>query len=207
MLVYTGRPARYTVSQLRWVPRGPQGRTLKGLGAINYPTIDAAIKKFEGYFPGSIAYRNNNPGNLVYAPWQAQYGCSPGGAGGFAQCPTAEAGEAILDYRVSQLVGLGNSLAELLRVWAGPQYPGNTQQSYDAYVASVAADTGFDPGVSVLSQAGGAAAALAGSQVAIPADSASDLEYLFANSAGSGPNWGVVLAAGLGAVALLYAMS
>lgn len=122
-----------------------------GLG-LSYPSIDAAIAKFEGTGPTTIATRNNNPGNLVYSPWMAQYGCTPGGAGGFAQCPTADAGQQILDYRVSQLVNQGDSISDLLYTWAGPQYPGNSQASYNNYVASVASQTGLDPNTPIAQQ-------------------------------------------------------
>jgi len=123
-----------------------------GLGTLQYPSIDAAIQKFEGFTPGSLSYRNNNPGNMVYSSWMAPYGCTPGGAGGFAQCPTLDAGQQILDARVGQLVNQGDSVSDLISTWAGPQYAGNTQASYQSYVASVAADTGLDPSLPISAQ-------------------------------------------------------
>ena len=42
--------------------------------------LAAAIQTQEGYYPGSLAYLNNNPGNLVFV---GQPGASPGD-GGFA---------------------------------------------------------------------------------------------------------------------------
>lgn len=43
-----------------------------GLGLVvpvtpQLQTLASAIQTQEGYFPGSVAYTNNNPGNLVYA--------------------------------------------------------------------------------------------------------------------------------------------
>lgn len=124
-----------------------------GLGSLSYPSLDQAITKFEtGNNPSSVGMRNNNPGNLVYSSWMQQFGCSPGGAGGFAQCPTLDAGQQVLDYRVSQLVNQGDSVSDLLYTWAGPQYPGNTPASYAAYVSSVSSDTGLDPNASIAAQ-------------------------------------------------------
>jgi hypothetical protein len=38
---------------------------LARLGSLQ--TVAATIQQQEGYYPGSLAYRNNNPGNLMYA--------------------------------------------------------------------------------------------------------------------------------------------
>lgn len=41
-----------------------------------------AIQRFEGFTPGSVAYRNNNPGNLKYfggEKWQGQIGVDKSG--------------------------------------------------------------------------------------------------------------------------------
>ena len=51
-------------------------------------TLAAAIQTQEGYAPGTLAYQNNNPGNLIYA---GQPGATPG-AGGFAAFPTYQDG-------------------------------------------------------------------------------------------------------------------
>jgi hypothetical protein len=179
----------------------------RGLGTINYPSIDAAIAQFEGSGPGTLATRNNNPGNMVYSPWMAQFGCSPGGAGGFAQCPSADAGQQILDYRVSQLVDQGDSVSQLLNVWAGPQYPGNTVQSYNNYVSSVSAATGLDPNAPINQQLSTDASV---PDVSLPSDSgtavdasgAVDLSSLLSTE----PNWTLIaLAAGAGLLLLLAA--
>lgn len=51
-------------------------------------TLAQAIQTQEGYYPGSLAYQNNNPGNLVYA---GQAGATQG-AGGFADFTSYQAG-------------------------------------------------------------------------------------------------------------------
>lgn len=53
----------------------------------------AAIQSFEGWRPGSVSFRNNNPGNLKYANQKGAVGCD---AGGFAVFPTYEAGRQAL---------------------------------------------------------------------------------------------------------------
>jgi hypothetical protein len=60
----------------------------------------AAQRKQEGYRPGSLSYDLNNPGNMLYAPWQKKYGgeldTTGRGVGTvkgkFAKFPTLEAG-------------------------------------------------------------------------------------------------------------------
>jgi hypothetical protein len=51
-------------------------------------TLAQAIQTQEGYYPGSVAYTNNNPGNLVYA---GQAGATPG-PNGFAVFPSYQDG-------------------------------------------------------------------------------------------------------------------
>lgn len=165
-----------------------------GLGtSLNYPSIDQAITKFEtGGNPTSVGMRNNNPGNLVYSSWMQQFGCGPGGAGGFAQCPTLDAGNQILDYRVSQLVTKGDSVSDLISTWAGPQYSGNSQESYNNYVESVASDTGLDPSLPIAAQF----------TSNVP-DSASDILSPETFIPTTSPNWTLVgLAAGAGLLLL-----
>jgi len=169
-----------------------------GLGALNYPSIDAAITKFEGSgTPGSIGAQNNNPGNLVYAPWESKYGCTPGGAGGFAQCPTPEAGQQIQDALVTTYVDQGLSITDLISKWSPPTAAGNSQASTSNYISSVAADTGMDPTTSIAAQL--SAAAPADGQTAASADVLGD-DY------GAGPNWTMIAAAAGAAVLLLLAL-
>lgn len=56
-------------------------------GGFNVSPLDAvatAIQNHEGYYPGSVSYRNNNPGNLKYA---GQPGATGADARGFAIFP------------------------------------------------------------------------------------------------------------------------
>lgn len=116
-------------------------------GSISPAAVDslaAAIQKQEGYFPGSLAYRNNNPGNLVYV---GQPGASPG-AGGFASFASYDLGLQALRNQITLDASRGTdvngkpttTVSELLSSWA-PASENDTA----GYIASVSAQTGFDP--------------------------------------------------------------
>jgi len=110
--------------------------------AVN--AIAAAIQEQEGFYPGSRSYRNNNPGNLVYA---GQPGASRDPEG-FAVWSTYAAGlqgeknQIVLDATRGSDVN-GNpivTLADLITSWAPP-----SQNNTAAYIAAVSASTGYDP--------------------------------------------------------------
>lgn len=144
--------------------------------------------------------RNNNPGNLVYSSWMAPYGCSPGGAGGFAQCPSLDAGNQILDYRVSQLVDQGDSVSQLINTWASPSYPGNTQASYQNYVNYVSSSTGLDPNAPISNQLDTSTTDVPGSPVDAGTGDSIDLSSFLSST----PNWALIgLAAGAGLLLLM----
>lgn len=116
-------------------------------GSIAPSAVDAlasAIQTQEGYYPGSVAYSNNNPGNLVYA---GQAGASPG-LDGFAKFASYDQGLAALKNQITLDATRGTDIngnpttttAELLNSWAPP-----SENDTASYIASVAAQTGFDP--------------------------------------------------------------
>jgi hypothetical protein len=101
------------------------GRRLRGSispAAVN--SLAQAIQQQEGYYPGSLAYTNNNPGNLVYA---GQPGASPG-AGGFASFPSYSAGYQALENQITLDATRGTdvngnpttTVSQLLTSWAPP---------------------------------------------------------------------------------------
>lgn len=121
------------------------GRRLRGSispAAVN--SLAQAIQQQEGYYPGSLAYTNNNPGNLVYA---GQPGATPG-AGGFAAFSSYESGYQALENQITLDATRGtdvngnpiNTVSDLITSWAPP-----SQNNTTAYISSVAASTGFDP--------------------------------------------------------------
>ena len=103
-------------------------------------SIVAAIRQHEGFYPGSLSYRNNNPGNLRLA---GQRGATPGD-GGFARFPTYADGEAALAAQVRLDASRGFTLEGFLNKFA-PSSENNTA----AYIASVSRATGIAPGQSL----------------------------------------------------------
>lgn len=107
-------------------------------------SIALAIQNQEGYYPGSPAYQNNNPGNLVYA---GQPGATPG-AGGFAKFSSYSAGQTAEVNQIQLDVTRGtdvngnpiNNLSDLISSWAPP-----SENNTTTYIANVASQTGIDP--------------------------------------------------------------
>lgn len=124
-------------------------------GSISPQAVDSiasAIQTQEGFYPGSLAYQNNNPGNLIYV---GQAGASPG-AGGFAKFPTYAAGRSALTDQITLDAVRGTdasgnpttTVSQLINSWAPASDPRNDPASY---IASVATQTGFDPNASLSS--------------------------------------------------------
>ena len=148
-------PSVYVLGRLRTLPRRADPpiafrlvlgrRRLRGSissSAVN--SIAAAIQQQEGYYPGSLAYTNNNPGNLVYA---GQPGATPG-AGGFADFTSYAAGYQALTNQITLDATRGTdingnpitTLSQLINSWAPP-----SQNPTATYISNVSAATGFDP--------------------------------------------------------------
>lgn len=126
----------------------------QGLGDIN--TLASTVQQVEGYiapnsqYPqGSLAYQNNNPGNLRYA---GQPGATLG-TGGFAKFPSYAAGyQALLNqiqyqatpgYRSpadGSVYPNGQTLSQFINTYA-PSSENNTS----AYLAQLTASTGYGP--------------------------------------------------------------
>jgi hypothetical protein len=96
--------------------------------------IAAAIQSFEGYFPGSVSFRNNNPGNLKFAN---QPGATGQDARGFAIFDNFDDGQeallTLLNKRAAQhpewtLLDLFNSYA--------PPTDNNNPAQYADFVAT-----------------------------------------------------------------------
>jgi hypothetical protein len=101
--------------------------------------ISCAIAAQEGFFlPGTVAARNNNPGNLIDAPWLE----SPALHGGFWVAASIQEGQAGMMHLIALHVAEGNSLAQLIDIWA-PAESGNNPA---VYTRNVMAWTGItDP--------------------------------------------------------------
>lgn len=125
---------------------------------LSFPAIDQAIANFEGFgTPGTLAQRNNNPGNLMYGSFATSHGASgavasPGGI--LAVFPDATTGAAAEDALVSQYANQGYTIQGLINAWAPGTAPGNTPQSTQNYVNNVASIVGV-PASTPLSQVAG----------------------------------------------------
>ena len=106
-------------------------RRRTGLGSFD--TVAQTIQTVEGWFPGSLSQRNNNPGNLRPA---GQPGCTP--VGGFCQFPSYQAGyQALLD-QISLDASRGETIGQFLSKYA----PAQDSNDPESYAATVAAATG-----------------------------------------------------------------
>jgi len=126
-----------------------------GAGAVGDKILDA-IQKQEGWFPGSLSFRQNNPGNLKFGPFAKAHGATGAGAGGHAIFPDYATGRAALRALV-ETKGAGKSLAQISQWYAeGPQGGMHWAQGVAKYA-------GVDPSY-VPTQAGGGSATATGFQ-------------------------------------------
>jgi hypothetical protein len=132
-----------------------QRRGLRGLGAAvqvlpaaTVQTIASTIQQVEGYYPGSLSYSNNNPGNLIYA---GQAGATRG-AGGFAQFSTYQDGLDALNNQIQLYAGRGLTIQQMMNTYA-PASAGNNPAAYANQVAG-ALGVGPDTALTDLSGAG-----------------------------------------------------
>ena len=117
---------------------------ISGLGApsilddATVNTIAQTIQTQEGYYPGSLAYINNNPGNLIYA---SQSGATQG-SGGFAKFPDYSTGYQALLNQIQLYASRGMTIQDMMNVYA-PAGQGSNDPT--AYAATVAASLGVSP--------------------------------------------------------------
>jgi len=109
-------------------------------------TLAQAIAQMEGFnTPGSVAQRNNNPGNLTASPY------ATGNVNGYSVFPDAQTGWQALDYQLQLYADRGLTLEDLFtgtQPGANAAYPngfpgyapagqtGNDPTSYLSYVVS-----------------------------------------------------------------------
>jgi hypothetical protein len=171
-----------------------------GMGAVSVDSLASAIAQMEGYnTPGTLAQRNNNPGNLRSAPGQT------GSSGGFAVFDTPAAGWAALDSQINTNVGRGLTLNEFFAgkpgVYAGyaPSADSNNPAGYASFVAS---QTGADPNVPLSSLLAGDSGSGTPAAAVDPLASVDPTTGLDVSSGGSGglssSAWLGIAAAGIG---------
>jgi len=116
---------------------------LRGLGVaqiLDQGTVEAiaaAIQQQEGYYPGSLAYINNNPGNLIYA---GQAGATQG-QGGFAKFPDYTTGLQALWNQIQLYASRGMTIQEMMNVYAPAGQGGNDPVLYAQNVAAAVQST------------------------------------------------------------------
>ncbi len=94
--------------------------------------LKQALATFEGYFKvGSVAQRNNNPGNLRYA---GQAGAIPD-ANNYAVFQTPEAGWAALQRQLMLYASRDMTISGMMQIYAPPS-DNNPTKEYTAYIAS-----------------------------------------------------------------------
>lgn len=127
-------------------------RVVRGLGA-SATSIAQAIQTQEGWFPGSTSYRNNNPGNLMYA---GQAGAIGQDANGFAVFPDSTTGFNALVAQVQLDQNRGYTISQLANAWApvcnSPACAGNDPT---AYAQNVANAVGLSPSDLLTADTGG----------------------------------------------------
>lgn len=115
------------------------GMAFLGIGDINQ--VAQTIQTVEGYYPGSLAYRNNNPGNLRPA---GQPGCTPvsSASGQFCSFDSYSDGYQALLNQISLDASRGLTIAQFLQKYA----PASDSNDPTSYAATLAAATGLSVG-------------------------------------------------------------
>lgn len=107
------------------------------IGSIQ--SVANTIQTIEGYYPGSLAYRNNNPGNLVFAN---QPGATQNGA--FASFSSYDQGYQALQRQIQLDANRGLTIQQFINKYA-PASDGNDPTSYAAQIAAAEGLSVNDP--------------------------------------------------------------
>jgi hypothetical protein len=176
--------------------------SLRGMGAT---ALANAIFRQEGvldpsgnWIPTSLGYRLNNPGNLNYA---GQPGATPTtqGNGSEAQFDTLADGVAATDRQLALDASRGLTLAQRLNTWA----TGNKA----AYVSNVSGWLGVDPNTPLSDLMGSGAPYPPAPVDSSPAYDSSAVYDPSAGSSAAGLSTGAVVALGLAAIGLAWAVA
>jgi len=124
---------------------------LSGFGQTSpaISTIASTIQTVEGYYPGSLAYSNNNPGNLIY---MGQSGATQGPAMKgtpyyYASFSTYDAGEQALVNQIQTYANQGLTINQMMAKYApATDANGNpTGNDPTAYANTIASALGVSP--------------------------------------------------------------
>lgn len=162
-----------------------------GLGQLT--AVASAIETEEGYYPGSISYQDNNPGNLMAA---GQPGCTATSAGFCSFATFADGWNALLN-QISLDASRGETISQFIAKYA-PASAGNDPTSYANYVASSVGLSPSDPLSLAISQTGSDASTGAGASSSLDLSS---LDSSLSSILGGDSSTGVDLSSiGLGVV-------
>jgi hypothetical protein len=142
---------------------GANGGTLKAMNNTAASAIADAITNQEGPGAGTLASRQNNPGNLRFAHQTN----AVLGDGGFARFPSPADGRAALIAQIQLDAERGHdaagkpivTVADLISSWAP-----SSENDTGAYISSVVSQTGYSADDELNSLGGGAADPLFGSE-------------------------------------------
>lgn len=180
---------------------------LRGMGSIPLATAifrqEGTVDAAGNWVPSSLGYRLNNPGNLNYA---GQPGATPttSGNGQEAQFSSMDAGIAATNAQLALDSGRGLTIQQEFTKWA----TGNQ----GAYIQNVSDWTGFDPSTplsTVLSGGDPSFSPAPGSDSgSIPLDTSSVFDFSGSgDGSGSGLSTGALVALGIAAVGVLWAVA
>lgn len=102
------------------------------------------IQKVEGYYApgenpaypdGTLAWRNNNPGNLIYTDYYARHFGAVPGAGKYSRFADYATGYAALKHQIQLDAARGLTIAQMMEKYA-PSSDGNNPSSYAATIAN-----------------------------------------------------------------------
>jgi hypothetical protein len=177
----------------------------QGVGQLT--TIASAIETQEGYYPGSVAYNNNNPGNLMAA---GQPGCTPT-SGGFCSFSSFADGWQALLNQIQLDASRGLTIAQFTAKYA-PASAGNDPTTYAQNLAASVGLSPNDPLSTAIADTGDTGSANSFLSLGLPDLSSLDTSGLTSDSVDlSSIGLGLVsplvlIAGGLGLVLLLVMM-
>lgn len=94
--------------------------------------LASAIQQMEGFYPGSLAYENNNPGNLMFV---GQQGAVLAPDGFFAKFPTYEDGLGALYRQLDIYAGKGYTIQQMMEKYAPKGHGANDPNAYAQFIA------------------------------------------------------------------------
>ena len=153
--------------------------------ALQFPSLDAAIGKAEGFgVAGAIPTVNNNPGDIIGGAFATSQGATGTDSHGFAIFPDAATGYAALDANLSayQAANPNITLSGVASQWAPASGTGNNAATPSTWLSNVTAGLGGGQnGNTPLSS-------LAASTTNLASSTATAATFGLYNPAGSGVN-------------------